>query len=127
MKISILASDQFNLAFNKLISASLAPKTAFKLKKLALTIAQEVKVYEEIRTGLLQEYGKRDESGNIIQDEKGMVYLDMDKKEEFEPKLKEFNELETTAEITKISLEELGDKVELSASDLLALEAVICE
>jgi len=127
MKLSHLSSDAFKTALNKLLSAPLPPKTAFKLKKLTQQLEGDLKIFEDTRNSIVMEFCQKDEEGNPVQNENGTVNLDMEKVAEWQPKINELMSLETTFEIPKVSLDDLGDKVELSAADLFTLGDLITE
>lgn len=125
MKLSQLASPDFKAAFQKLLQASLPIKTTFKLKKLTQGLEIELKLFEETRESIVKEFGEKDEGGELKFNEQGLVALDVSKVAEWQPKLAELMAVET--EVPKISLEDFGDKLELSAHDLFALGELIQE
>jgi hypothetical protein len=127
MKLSQLSSDAFKSAVNKLSTASLPPKTAFQLKKLIQSLESDLKIFEETRNAIVTEYCLKDEKGQPVSAGEGKVTLDMTRAAEWQPKLEELMSLETTVDLPKFSIEALGDKVELSATDLFALGDLITE
>jgi hypothetical protein len=127
MRLSQLASQEFKSALSKLMSAQLPIKTTFRLKKLVQNLEGELKLFEETRHSIVQEYGEKDEAGNLKQNEQGLVNLDVSKSEEWQVKLSELMMIESTLELPKLTLSDFGDKVELSANDLFALGSLISE
>lgn len=127
MKLSHLSSEPFKNSLNKLLSAPLPPKTAFQLKKLTQKLEEDLKIFEDMRNAIVQEYCAKDENGNPVQNDNGTVNLDISKADEWQPKVSELMSLETSFEIPKVSLDSLGDKIELSATDLFVLGDLITE
>jgi len=127
MKLSHLSSDAFKSAVGKLSNASLPPKTAFQVKKLIQALESDLKIFEETRNSIVNEFCLKDENGQPVSAGEGMVSLDMTKQAEWQPKLNELMTLESTVALPKFSIDALGDKVELSAADLFALGDLISE
>jgi len=125
MKLSALSSPGFTQAINKLLTASLPVKTAFKLKKYVDQIQPELKHYEELKKALFDEFSVKDENGETLVKD-GMISLDMAKADQWQPKAMELNDLESDAKL-ELSLDDLGDKVELSAADLVNLGDLLKE
>lgn len=125
MKLWKLSTPAFGIAFARLCSAQLPPKTSYKVVKLNKRVREEAKNYDETRNKILNEYGAKKEDGTLDASPEGTVQLDMERQEAWK---KEFLDLEALdVEMPTISLAELGDKIELSANELLALEDVITE
>lgn len=127
MRLSQLASPEFKAAVDKLMAAQLPIKTTFKLKKLVLALEPEVKIFHETRESIVKAYGEKNEDGSLKADSKGMVQLDILRVEEWKPKLSELMMLESTVELTKFSLSDFGDQLQLSANELFALGDLIQE
>ena len=125
MKVHVLATNGFQSALNKLIAAELPLKTAFKLKKFSTAIQEDLKLFEELRSKVFQEFGTKDDSGEVIVND-GMITLDPSLADQWQPKLVELQELEAEAKL-ELTLDDLGDKVELSAADLMTLDGVLKE
>lgn len=125
MKVHVLASEGFQSALNKLLAAELPLKTAFKLKKFVGAIQEDLKTFEELRSKVFQEFGTKDENGEVIVKD-GMITLDPALADQWQPKLLDLQELEAEAKL-ELKLDDLGDKVELSAADLMALDGVLSE
>lgn len=101
----------------KLIQKDMPIKCAVKLKRLVKKLEEELKIFDEARMDLFKKYGEEQE------DQKIMV------KEENAPEFnKEFNDLasiEIEVDFEPISVEDFGDKVDISANDLISLEKII--
>lgn len=120
MKLAVYVSEPFQKALNKLAETQLPVKTSFKLSKYIKDMATEAEVFNAQRQKIFTEFGKP------VEGKEGMLQLDVDRQEEWLPKITELNELESTAEF-KLKLDDLGDKAELTASDLLVLQDLVEE
>ena len=127
MRLSQLASPEFKNAVQKLMQAQLPVKTTFRLKKLVVALESELKIFEETRESIVKEYGEKTESGELKFNEQGLVQLDLSRAAEWQPKLSELMMLESSLELPKFSLSDLGDQLQLSANELFALGDVIQE
>lgn len=127
MKLVHLSSNEFKSAVSKLVGTALPPKTAFQIKKLVQNLESELAIFEEMRKNLIEEYATRDENGEIKVAENGNIFLDPTRTTEWQSKFSDLSMLETSLPLPAISLTELGDKVELSASDLIALDSIVVE
>jgi hypothetical protein len=125
MKLGKLVNPQFKAALNKLAAQDLPLRTAFKLKGVIKTTNDELQKYDNVRTEALHRFGDKDEKGNLINLENGSVKLSDDNMKQF---VSELNEL-LSSEVNMIAIKvgELGEKVNLSASELFALEDVLTD
>ena len=123
MKLSKLASPEFKSAFQQLMKAQLPIKTTFTLKKLTIKLEAELKLFEETRNGIIEAYGEKNEDGTLKQNENGLINLDLARTVEWQSKIQELMELDT--DVQPLELADLGDKLELSTSELFALGELI--
>lgn len=65
-------------------------KTAYQFARIIREIEKELKNFQETRSKLIERFGKKDESGKLIEDEKGNVEIFPEKKGAFK---KEADEL----------------------------------
>ncbi len=125
MKLSVLTNPDFQKTLNKLITQELPLKTAFKFKTILKNCANELAKYEETRTDGLKRYGNQKEDGSLDLDEKGNAKFS---KENFNEFAKELNGLlANDVEVGSVTLSELGEKISLTAKELLALDGLILE
>ena len=67
MKLGKLAGNEFGISLSNLMKLKgLSIGTQFKLKRLAKTIGTEVDDYNSIRKTVIEEFGDKDEKGNLI-------------------------------------------------------------
>ena len=125
MKLARLTDARFHSALRKLTSASLPLRVAFKLKGIAAKVDVELKKFEECRQGALEKFGKRDAEGKIAIREDGTVEFEEDRLRAFATELNDLGQEEV--DLGTIKMDELGDKVELTAEELSLLDDVIVE
>lgn len=122
MKLSNLIDPRFKQAVTKLNQQQLSLRVAFKLKGIINKVDEELKKYEEVRSGALAKYGKKNEDGTLVSDANGNVALEGEEAEGF---VKEINELlALDIELPKLSLSELGDNLTMSSEELFLLDFI---
>lgn len=129
MKLGVLASQEFQVAFQKLMSGKGIPvKTSFMLRGLSKKLMSEVKNHSDMKNGLIVELSLKDDKGNIVESvdgEKRTIQFAADKFGEFAKKIKELDDIDV--EIPNVSVSDLGgmeslERVGLSPNDILVLE-----
>lgn len=117
-------ASPFIQALNALIGEPLPVKTSYALAKIAKTVSDKQKAYEDARNALVKKYGEpaKDKNGK----ETGGTTV---KEKNMEPFLKELNELiemEEEYKIEKVTLEEKQlEGVKIKPQDLMVLEKII--
>ena len=125
MKLGVIANENFRKAVAKLSKQDLPLKTSFKLKNVVKKIHEEFLKYEECRGSALKKFGKKDDSGNLILDDKNQAILEADGMIQFSKELSELAQVDI--EIDKINMSDLGESVFLSTDELFLLEPLIQE
>ena len=125
MKLSTLIEPNFNTAVKKLISQDVPLSAAFKLKGIIKRCNEEIAKYEEVRKAALEKLGDRDEQGNLLPTENGSVKLSQGSMQKFAVELSAL--LSSEVDVGKLKISDLGDKVNLSMNDLLALGDLIAD
>lgn len=120
MKFAAFQNPAVFELLNRLFSAQVPVKVAYKLSKIQKAVGVESERYQELRMKIVSKYGNKDEAGELIVDEAGNAKLEDGVIEALVAEMKELHEIEIALE-TKVSLDDL-DKVELSATDLSILE-----
>lgn len=119
-----IIDDRFHVALNKLTSAQLPLKTAFKLKGISKSIKEEYAKYDELRQVALLKHGLKNENGELCLDDKGNVKFSGEGLSSF---AKDIQELSGVAiEVPTVKLSELGD-INITATDLELLDGIIVE
>jgi predicted transposase YdaD len=99
-------------------SQKLSIKTAYRLARLAKVIEEEVQFYREKFQVILQEYGEKNENGQLVPTEDGSgVKLIQGMEEACFSAIHDLQELEVTLPDIKFNLEEFGD-MELTTNDI---------
>lgn len=126
MKLSRIANPLFQQTLNRLASQPLPLKVAFKLKGITAKVKEEFTKFEELRKQSLTTHGKKGEDGKLLLQEKSdNVQFDDEGLKAF---MKDMDELgDTEVEVATLKLSELGDKVELSADELLSADDILVE
>lgn len=105
----------------------LSMKTAYRLARLAKTIEEEIQFYREKFQTILQEYGEKDENGQLVPTEDGGgVKLIPGMESACFSAINDLQELEVTLPDIKFNIEEFGN-MELSTNDIGAIFPFIAE
>ena len=113
LKLGIIVGSNEPLA--KLMTSSVPISTAFRLKEVLKKVQEVLSSYDETRKELIEKYGK---DGEIEPNSKNW--------QKFVDEMNELLMTETDVKVKKISQSSLS-KVEISASDISALEWLIEE
>ena len=121
--IKIKLNDIVNATetFNKIMQQSFKGSLAFKIARLARELDKEMQTFNTERQKIIQKYGEKDENGELIVDEKGLVKFN-------KTNLKEINEefnslLDTDLEINvdKLPMDSI-DNFEITPQEMLQIE-----
>ncbi len=125
MKLARLTDVRFHNALRRLAAAPVPLRVAFKLKGIQARVDEELKKFEECRLLALDKYGKKGEDGKVLTKVDGTVEFEPDQLKLFAA---EFNDLgHAEVDVGFVKVEELGDRVELSADELSLLDSVLVE
>jgi hypothetical protein len=123
MKLGELANPKFFQTLNKLASAELDMPIAYKLKGIMVALDAEHQKYEELRKGLLEKYGQKDEAGELISDERGELKFESD--EDRAKLVEEVNELMAVeVDVKTIKVEDVSG-VKMSVQELMVIDSVL--
>jgi hypothetical protein len=121
MKLKMYEITEFATFFTKVKTQPLPFKTSYRLTLLSQEIDKHVSFYQENFRNILQEYGKKDENGNLVPSEDGQgIKLIEETMQEAYNKLTELRELEVELPDVKFAIEDF-EKVELSPSEMLVI------
>lgn len=124
MQLSQIMNPKFQELLNKLLTAEVPMKTAFKLRKIQKNIDEALKNYDTTRIESIKKFAELDEEGNIKADENGnATFASSEDRIKFSKELSELLSLEV--DIDKILIDDLGDTLLLSAVDVSLLEDII--
>ena len=113
-------------ALNKLNNAhGMSSVVAFRVGKNIKAIEGEVKVFDDVRTKLLEEAANKDENGKPIIDKDTNRYdVPADKLEALEKEIKKLQNEEVKVDIKKLSLDDV-EKADLSPRELISIEYML--
>ena len=107
--------------FNKVKSQKLPFKTSYKVALFIQEVQKHVDFYQESFRNLLQEYGKKDENGNIKPTEDGQgVLLAEETVDEAYAKLAELRDLDVELPDTKFSPDDFNN-IEISPEEMIII------
>lgn len=112
--------------FSQVAQMKISSKLAYKIMKLCKSVATEEEFYNNKRNEIINEYAVKDENGQIVVSDDGMISIMQDKIPVAEKALRELNEIEVDMPDIKFMLDEL-DELKLSVADMFALDAFIVE
>lgn len=112
--------------FNQVAQTKISSKLAYKIMKLCKSVAVDEEFYNNKRNEMIETYALRDENGQIVVSDDGMISIMPDKLEEASVALRELNSIEVEAPNVKFTLAEL-DELKLSVADMFALDVFIEE
>lgn len=112
----------FRKAYNFFNEIKLPLKAAYKLTKIKQAVEKETEYYAEKFQEIVDTYAKKDENGNLMYNEDGSQILIKDGMVmECNQKLEELHNLEIGIENYNLTIEDLGEGIEVTTEDLDAL------
>jgi len=125
MKLSKLVDPTFQAALKKLSTQDIPLKSAFKLKGVIKQVNEALTNYENVRVDALKRFGEKNDSGDLVVGEGGSVKLSEDNAAGF---VKELNELlNSDIDVGSVKVSELGDKLSIGTTELMALEDLLVD
>lgn len=112
--------------FTQVAQMKISSKLAYKIMKLCKSIAVEEEFYNTKRSEIVQRYAIKDESGQIVVSDTGMVSIMPDKIDEANTAMQELNNVEVDVPNVRFTLTEL-EELKLSVADMFVLDAFIEE
>lgn len=113
-------------ALQTLSKKSLQARPAFQVVRLLKAADKEIQEFNDVRVKVVNQYGDKDENGELITDENGNCHIAPEHINEFN---KELNDLLNTEIEINANMLSLGDleELEFTPSDLALLEPFIEE
>lgn len=115
-----------NGTLNKLMHANFTGKKAFTIARMLKKIQAEMDLYDETRNNIIQKFANRDENGELIVSEEGMIHVAPEKIAECNIELIELANTEITLDCNPIPFEWL-EEVEMTPEEAMGIEAFIEE
>lgn len=122
-----LRNPEFQIALQRLGAHPFRDqKLAYKIAKMLWKLAKEIKICDELFAKLLDQYAEKDEKGRLkpYQNKEGTFQIPEANAEVWKSAIKEFLSVEVKISAEKFKLTDF-DGVELSASNLVALEPLM--
>lgn len=120
MKFAAFQNPAVFTLLNKLFSASLPVKVAYRLSKIQKVVGSEAEKYQELRMAIVNKFGVKDDAGELVSDESGNVKLMEDKIEDVVSEMNDLHDIELELP-SKIKIDDL-ETIELTAYELTILE-----
>ena len=124
--ITVKISDLINSTevLQKLAGTSLKARLAWQVARLLKAAEGEIQSFNETRLNLIKKYGVKDESGELITDEKGNCQIIPEGIEDFSRELNELIDTNVEINANKISIDDL-DNIEFTPSEMDILKIFI--
>lgn len=130
MKVTIEQILDFNGSVEEFLEKPLNIKTAYKLAMIKRQTDEQTDFYQTSFFKILNEYGKKDENGELQRVKEGVnegnVLIQEDKLEECNDALSDLMGLEVEINNYNLKLEDFGD-IEVSADDLATIIPFLSE
>ena len=112
--------------FNQFGQVQISPRLAYKIMKFCKGVASEEEFYNTRRNEIINKYALKDDDGNIMVSDDGMIRIIDGKIDEANDALKELSNVEVDVPKIKFTLAEL-DELKLSVADMFVLDSFIEE
>ena len=127
MKLKMNQIIEFQMFYNNIKNTKLPLKTAYKLNKLFIQINEELSFYQQKFTEIINEFGKRDENGELIYSSDRTSIEIMDgRRLECQQKIEELQNLEVNIQGIEFTTDEL-ESLNLTISEVECLMPFIKE
>ena len=127
MKLKMQQIIEFQKFYNNVKNIKLPLKTAYKLNKLFIQANEELSFYQQKFTEIINEFGKRDENGELIYSSDRTSIEIMDgRRLECQQKIEELQNLEVNIEGIEFTTDEL-ESLNLTISEVECLMPFIKE
>lgn len=97
-----------------IVNQKIAFSLAYKLSKLTKVVEDNLTYYYSSVRELLNEYGQKDENGELVEDGADSIKLIPERANEFYDKISELQNVEIADTIPIFTIEEFDDKIELT-------------
>jgi hypothetical protein len=126
MKLGTVLSPEFAEVYNSLITQKIPLTAGIKLREINAVIVAKNKAYEEARQALLNDLAEKDADGKAIIEGEGQNQTFKLSEENKAKLVDELNKaLQVDFDVESINAKELGDKLNISAADLMVLSDIV--
>lgn len=112
--------------FSQFAQTKISSKLAYKIMKFCKSVATEEEFYNMKRNEIIDTYATKDENGQIVTDDNGMIVIIKDRIADANKAMNDLNNIEVDVPNIKFTLDEL-DSLELSVAEMFTLDAFIEE
>lgn len=127
MTLKMYEIINFPSFYEKIKSLKLPFKTSYRLALLALEVEKHINYYQEQFRSLLNEYGKKDDNGNLVPTDDGQgIRLVEETMEEVYTKISELRNLEVELNGYSFTADDF-DGIELSPEEMVVILPFIKE
>lgn len=110
----------------KLSKRQFKGKVAFQIARILRYIDEELKSFNEARSNLIEVYGERDKSGNLVMDENNNYKIQKDKITELNQEIEELLNTSIQINADAINMKDIENE-DFTPADILLLEPFIEE
>lgn len=110
----------------KLSKRQFKGKVAFQIARILRYIDEELKSFNEARSNLIEVYGERDESDNLVMDENNNYKIQKDKITELNQEIEELLNTSIQINADAINIKDIENE-NFTPADILLLEPFIVE
>ena len=122
VKISELLNSTDTL--QKLSQQDFKAKLAWQIARLLKAAEAEIQSFNETRMNLIRKYGEKDETGELITDDKGNCKINEDSVKDFSSQLSDLLDTQVEINANKIKVEQLED-IDFTPAQITILEPFI--
>lgn len=124
--ITLTLNDIFNAvpALREISSKEFPGSTTFKIARLIRELDKEIQLFEEERMKIANKYGEKDEEGNLIPQENGIIKISEDKIQECNKELQALFETQVEINANKLSAD-IFDTIEMTPTQAMNLEPIV--
>lgn len=126
MRMTIFQLISTSETLQNIVDQKLPFFLAYKFAKIIKVVDENREFYGQSLNKLINEYGEKDENGELKQVENGFA-IQPDKIAEFNEEVTKLQSIEITDELPKFTFSDFENKIELSPRDLILLEPFISE
>ena len=94
-------------ALKEINEKKMPARTAYQFARIIREVENELKNFQEARNKLIERFGKKDESGKLIEDEKGNIEIFPEKQEQFKKEADELMASKIHVNCEQIMLEDI--------------------
>jgi len=84
-------------------------KTAYQFARIIREIEKELQSFQDARSKLIEHFGKKDDTGKLIEDENGNIEIFLEKQEQFKKEIEDLMQSKIQINCEQINLEDILD------------------